>query len=190
MVQKTLNRSVNRLTTSWTKLYEVIQLTGTWSNKSLSSIPQCLKGKIRKTLHLGHQNPLQADQDHPIYALRHIFRLVSPSGVKYGFKVYGIQIWFSRRSNKIAQNYLFKVNIEEGLLKFKQRLKARGYPENIIVGKVPVRGQLCLQTIGPYKYTRRCVHSDCVALGSHYITGDERGKKKRPKYEWSAGKQI
>ena len=26
--------------------------------------------------------------------------------------------------------------------------------------------------------------------GSYYITGDERGKKKRPKYEWSAGKQI
>ena len=26
--------------------------------------------------------------------------------------------------------------------------------------------------------------------GSYYITGDERGKKKREKYEWSAGKQI
>ena len=24
----------------------------------------------------------------------------------------------------------------------------------------------------------------------YYITGDEWGKKKRPKYEWSAGKQI
>ena len=27
-------------------------------------------------------------------------------------------------------------------------------------------------------------------LGSYYITGDEWGKKKRPKYKWSAGKQI
>ena len=27
-------------------------------------------------------------------------------------------------------------------------------------------------------------------VGSYYITGDEWGKKKRPKYEWSAGKQI
>ena len=27
-------------------------------------------------------------------------------------------------------------------------------------------------------------------FGSNYITGDERGKKKRQKYEWSAGKQI
>ena len=26
--------------------------------------------------------------------------------------------------------------------------------------------------------------------GSYYITGDEWGMKKRPKYEWSAGKQI
>ena len=27
-------------------------------------------------------------------------------------------------------------------------------------------------------------------VGSYYITGDESGMKKRPKYEWSAGKQI
>ena len=27
-------------------------------------------------------------------------------------------------------------------------------------------------------------------FGSYYITGDEWGMKKRPKYEWSAGKQI
>ena len=26
--------------------------------------------------------------------------------------------------------------------------------------------------------------------GSYYITGDEWGKKKRSKYEWSAGKQL
>ena len=26
--------------------------------------------------------------------------------------------------------------------------------------------------------------------GSYYITGDEWGMQKRPKYEWSAGKQI
>ena len=26
--------------------------------------------------------------------------------------------------------------------------------------------------------------------GSYYITGNEWGMKKRPKYEWSAGKQI
>ena len=29
-----------------------------------------------------------------------------------------------------------------------------------------------------------------VFAGSYYITGDKRGKKKRAKYEWSAGKQI
>ena len=29
-----------------------------------------------------------------------------------------------------------------------------------------------------------------VYFGSYYITGDERGKKKRAKYECSAGKQI
>ena len=29
-----------------------------------------------------------------------------------------------------------------------------------------------------------------VSPGSYYITGDEWGMKKGPKYEWSAGKQI
>ena len=28
------------------------------------------------------------------------------------------------------------------------------------------------------------------AKGPYYITGDNRGKKKRPKYEWSAVKQL
>ena len=27
-------------------------------------------------------------------------------------------------------------------------------------------------------------------FGELYVTGDERGKKKRPKYEWLAGKQL
>ena len=29
-----------------------------------------------------------------------------------------------------------------------------------------------------------------LSEGSYYITGDEWGMKKRPKYEWPAGKQI
>ena len=35
-----------------------------------------------------------------------------------------------------------------------------------------------------------CVQKNFCVRGSYYITGDEWGMKKRPKYEWSAGKQI
>ena len=46
------------------------------------------------------------------------FTSCHPPGVKYGF--------------------IFEKNIEEGHLKFKQRLRARGYPENIIEGSLSV----------------------------------------------------
>ena len=51
------------------------------------------------------------------------FASCHPPGVKYGFiKGEEIRLLRTNSSNK---------TFEEGLLKFKQRLKARGYPENI-----------------------------------------------------------
>ena len=50
-----------------------------------------------------------------------------PPGVKYGF-IKGEAIRLLRTSSTR------KKFLEEGHLKFKQRLKARGYPENIIEG--------------------------------------------------------
>ena len=40
--------------------------------KPPSSIPQCLKERDSQKIQLGHQNPLQADRDLSIYALRHM----------------------------------------------------------------------------------------------------------------------
>ena len=37
---------------------------------------------------------------------------------------------------------------------------------------------------------RRLPREDWSQKGSYYITGDERGWKKRPKYEWSVVKQL
>ena len=72
--------------------------------------------KIRKRFHLGHQNPFQADRDQPL-------------GVKYGFiKGEAIRL---RRANSSKETF------EVGLLNFKQHLKKRGYPENIIEMSLP-----------------------------------------------------
>ena len=47
--------------------------------------------------------------------------------------------------------------------------------------------------IAPYSsllVSSKCLTMAANILGSYYITGDERGWKKRPKYEWSVVKQL
>ena len=93
-----------------------IKFTAEISENQITFLDNRLFKGERFGSHLGLQNPLQAVTEN--------FASCHPSRVKYGF-IKGEAIGLSRTNSS-------KETFKEGLLKFKQRLKARGYPENII----------------------------------------------------------
>ena len=116
-------KEINRFIKRANYFHPTIKFTGEISENQpnpFSRYHGVQRGRIRKKFHLEHQDSSEVDRDSPNYTLR----LVPPTRRK---------IWFIKGKQEDFQELALRKKIfEVGRLKFKQSLKARGYPESII----------------------------------------------------------